>query len=333
MWICDLKTLRFLEVNNAAIRHYGYSREEFLRMLLTDIQPSESVPDRPEEAGQGGEWRHLLRNGRLIDVESASHNLLFGGYKAQLIVLRDITKQRHAERALQQTERKYRLIFEEAIIGIYESTPDGRLLSANAAMARMFGYDSAEEMVARITDIQPQLYVDPARREEFKRLMRERGVVRHFEVQVYRKDGSKMWLSTNARTHSGGDSIVRYEGTFEDITGRKQLENQLHEAQQDYRDIVQNAVIGIFQSSPDGRYLSVNPAMATMMGYDSPDELIETVTDIARQVYVDPQRREELQTLAKEQGVVKNFECQLYRKDGSKMWIPRMLGPFPRMAS
>jgi two-component system cell cycle sensor histidine kinase/response regulator CckA len=328
MWVYDLKTLFFLEVNAAAVAHYGYSRNEFLRMRLTDIRPQEDVPrllDELARVGAGfqhsGDWRHLLKDGRPIDVEIISHNLVFGGHEAQLVIVRDITKQNQAEKALKQAERKYRLIFEQAIIGIYQSTPDGDLLSVNPALARMYGYDSPDELVTSITDVQHQLYVDPNRRDELKRLLREHGKVQHFEVQVYRKDRRKIWLSTNAHVVREDGAIVRYEGTFEEITDRKLLEDQLHQAQQKYRDIVDNAVVGIFQSTPDGRYTTVNPAMAHMLGYDSPQELLATITDISLQVYVDPNCREEFKRLAREQGMAKNFECEAYRKDGSKMWL------------
>jgi two-component system cell cycle sensor histidine kinase/response regulator CckA len=328
MWVYNLKTLQLLEVNDAAVRHYGYSRDEFLQLLVSDIRSQEDVPrllEKVAEAREGlqhrGEWRHRLKDGRIIEVEINSYNLAFGGHDAQLVLVRDITKQRQVEQALQQAERKYRLIFEEAIVGIYQTTPDGRLLSANAAMARMYGYDSPEEMMSCISNIDTQLYVDPARRQELKRLMREQGAVRHFETEVYRKDGRKIWLWTNARAVREGDTIVRYEGSLEEITDRKRLEDQLGQAQQQYRDIVENAVIGIFQSTPGGRYLSVNPAMAHMLGYDSPQELVEGMSDIGTQLYVDPKRRDELKTVAKEQGVAKDFECQVYRKDGSTMWI------------
>jgi two-component system cell cycle sensor histidine kinase/response regulator CckA len=328
MWVYDSKTLFFLEVNAAAVVHYGYSRDEFLRMRLTDIRPQEDVPRLLQELASvsagfqhSGNWRHLLKDGRQIDVEIISHNLVFDQHQAELVIVRDITKWKQAEMALKQAEQKYRRIFEEAIIGIFQSTPEGHLLSVNPALARMYGYDSPEEIIASITDIQHQLYVDPNRREEFKRQLEKDGLVQHFEVQVYRKDGSKMWLSTNTHVVCEGNTIVRYEGTFEDITDRKLLEDQLRQVQQKYRNIVENAVVGIFQSTPEGQYTTVNPAMANMLGYDSPQELVATITDISRQVYVDPNCREEFKRLVKEEGVAKNFELQACRKDGSKMWL------------
>jgi two-component system cell cycle sensor histidine kinase/response regulator CckA len=328
MWVFDVKTLFFLEVNDAAVAHYGYSRDEFLGMRLTDIRPPEDVPRLLEELVRAevgfqhsGLWKHLLKDGGRIDVEIISHKLVFGGRGAELVVVRDITKQKQAESALKNAEQKYRRIFEDAIVGIYQSTPDGQLLSANPALARMYGYDSAEELTAGVNDIQHQLYVDPNRREQFKRLLEKDGLVQHFESQVYRKDGRKIWLSTNARAVREDGAIVRYEGTFEDITERKLLRDQLRQAEQKYRDIVENAVVGIFQSTPEGKYTTVNPAMASMLGYDSPQDLLACITDISQQVYVNPQSREEFKRLARDQGRAKNFELQAYRKDGSQMWI------------
>jgi two-component system, cell cycle sensor histidine kinase and response regulator CckA len=235
--------------------------------------------------------------------------------------VRDMTKRKHPGEERQWTERKYRKIVEEAIIGIYQSTPDGRLLSVNSAFARMFGFDSPAQMMACTREIQPQLYVDPARRDEFQSLMRDAGEVRHFEVEVYRKDGSKIWIWTNGRAVRDGDRIVSYEGSAEEITDRKLLADQLGQAQQQYREMVDNAIVGIFQSTPDGRYISANPAMAAMLGYDSPQELLASIMDLGQQVYVDSNRRDELKRLLQEQGIAKNFECEAYRKDGGRMWL------------
>ncbi len=97
------------------------------------------------------------------------------------------------EEALRLAEEKYRSIFENAVEGIFQTTPEGRYLKVNPALAKMHGFASPEEMMASLTNIGQQLYVDPARRDEFARLMREQGIVRDFESQVYRKDGSIIW--------------------------------------------------------------------------------------------------------------------------------------------
>src|SRR5215216_5205432 len=95
-------------------------------------------------------------------------------------------------------------------------------------LARIFGYHSPEDMIETLQDIETQLYVDPARRAEFTRRMRQDGRVYEFEIQFYRKDGSAIWTSTNARAvRNGSGEIVGYEGTIEDITERKRAEEDL----------------------------------------------------------------------------------------------------------
>src|SRR6185503_9883956 len=121
-----------------------------------------------------------------------------------------------------EAERKYHSIFENAVEGIFVTTPDGRFLTANPSLVRMLGYDSAEDLMASITDIRNQLYVDPNRRDELLRLTEEQDVISGFECQAYRKDGSIIWVNINVRINndSNGQAIA-YEGTMEDITERK----------------------------------------------------------------------------------------------------------------
>ena len=135
-----------------------------------------------------------------------------------------------ANEALEESEKKYRKIFEEALIGIFQTSPQGRYLSVNRAMATALGYDSPEELIAKVTDIGQQLYADPERREELKRLLERHGVVQNFECQLVRKDGRQIWVTTNIRAISKDGAVV-FEGTTQDITERKQLEAQLLQAQ------------------------------------------------------------------------------------------------------
>jgi len=134
--------------------------------------------------------------------------------------------------ALRQAEAKYRSIFENAVAGIFQSTPDGRYLTVNIALAQIYGYDSPEELIQSFTDIGLQLYVDPNRRAQFIATIEEYESVSKFESQVYRKDGSIIWISENARAVRDADgTLVYYEGTAEDITDRKLSEEALRESE------------------------------------------------------------------------------------------------------
>lgn len=149
--------------------------------------------------------------------------------------IQDISEQMAANEAMLEAVRRYSSIFEHATEGIFQTTPDGRYLNANPALAQMYGHSSARELVAYLHDIQRQLYVSPERRDDFLELMRSNGMVRNFESQVYRRDGSIIWISENARVVRHPDGSVQFfEGTVVDITERKQHEDELlHQASHD----------------------------------------------------------------------------------------------------
>ena len=135
------------------------------------------------------------------------------------------------QRAPLSSPELYRGMFEHAIWGMFQSTPDGHYLAANPALARIYGYDTPADMLAALTDIGRQLYVDPARRDEFVRLMQETGKVSGFESQVYRRDGEIIWISESCREVRTSDGALHYyEGTVEDISTRKAAERELKAA-------------------------------------------------------------------------------------------------------
>jgi len=125
-------------------------------------------------------------------------------------------------------EDSFRSIFERAVPGIFQTTPGGNYIRANPALARIYGYESPNQMLEELTDIGRQLYVDPNRRNEFVRLMYEKGELSGFEAEIYRRDGSTIWISENCReVRSTHGELVYYEGTVEDITERKKAEADL----------------------------------------------------------------------------------------------------------
>jgi len=153
-----------------------------------------------------------------------------GEIQEVVLVHEDITDQRAAEEERGRAEEKYRSIFENALEGIFQTTVEGRFLTANPAMARMLGYESPEELLEAISNIGHQLYVEPEPRREFFRLALRDGLVSGFEVQLFRKDRTPVWVSANARaTYDAAGYISGLEGTVEDVTERKQAEEALRE--------------------------------------------------------------------------------------------------------
>jgi sigma-B regulation protein RsbU (phosphoserine phosphatase) len=156
-------------------------------------------------------------------------------------------------------EAKYHSIFDHLIEGIFQTTPDGRYLMANAALARIYGYATPEELMQSLTDIGRRLYVVPGRRDEFIRLMQERDTIAGFESQIYRKDGSVIWISENCRAiRSAQGLLLYYEGTVEDITQRRQVEQDLRNSEALYHSLVETMPQNVFRKDPQGRFTFAN---------------------------------------------------------------------------
>lgn len=170
--------------------------------------------------------RRRRRDGTLRDVQLIGVPLIMRGRQIGTIGLyEDITERKTAERAQRAAEDRLRTLFENAIEGIFQTTAEGRYLSANPALARLFGYNSPAEMMDAIENIGSQLYADASRREEFKRIMNEQDHVEGFEYELIRRDGKRVWINENA--HAVRDEqgkLLYYEGTVEDITERKRAE-------------------------------------------------------------------------------------------------------------
>jgi PAS domain S-box-containing protein len=231
--VLDPDTLQFLDCNATAHQTLGYTREEFLALTVFDIDPviDQSMAARlVEEIEKSGfaifESVHRRKDGSTFPVEINAKTIrLERDYR--LAVTRDISERKLAQEALHEAEKKYRDIFENVAEGIFQTTGDGRFITANPALARMFGFNSPEELIRERADIPRQHYVERERREEFKRVLEDQGVVRGFEYQAYRKDGSKIWILDDVRAvRDPLGSVLYYEGTSEDITERKRAETR-----------------------------------------------------------------------------------------------------------
>ncbi|MEW6127413.1 MAG: response regulator [Acidobacteriota bacterium] len=144
----------------------------------------------------------------------------------------EIAERARAQEALRQAEEKYRKIFERAVEGIFQISPQGRFIAANPAMARMLGYNSPEELLALPTGVQEQFYIEPESQEQVRHLLTEQGVAQGVELQIRRKDGTSIWVAGNAQVvRSESGEVMYFEGAIEDVTERKELQEQLLHSQ------------------------------------------------------------------------------------------------------
>lgn len=203
----------------------------------------------------------ILAPGLLMEPELIieAQFFLLAATLAGLLTGSIVTERRRAESALRESERKYRSIFENAIDGIFQSTPDGRLIKANPAMARMYGYESPQAMTREVTDIASQLYVEPRHRDELLHRLAAGEQVAGFEMLDYRKDRSTFWISMNIQAVRDTDeNILYYEGTVEDITKRKQAVESIIASEEKYRSLVENPGIIIMTIDLDEKLRFMN---------------------------------------------------------------------------
>jgi sigma-B regulation protein RsbU (phosphoserine phosphatase) len=169
--------------------------------------------------------------------------------------------------ALLAAEARYHSIFDHLVEGIFQTTPDGRYLMANAALARIYGYASPEELIHSVTDIGRRLYTQEGRRDEFIRTMQEHDVITGFESQTYQKDGTVIWISENCRAvRDSQGKLLYYEGTVEDITQRRQAEENVRNSEALYHSLVQTIPQNIFRKDTDGRFTFANQQFCRGLG-------------------------------------------------------------------
>jgi len=282
-------TGKTLWVNPAFTRLTGYRAEEAQgqnpRLLRSGKQAPSFYESLWKTISSGEVWHGEITNrrkdGSLYDEEMTITPVLAeGGEITHFVAIKqDITTRKAFQEALLHAEEKYRAIFEDAVVGIFQATPEGRFLSANHAMAQMHGYESPEQLIAEVSSVAGQLFVNPRQLREMIAVLEENEVVHNAEVEVYRKDGSKKWFLANVRAVRGPDGkVVRHEGTVQDITERRRAQEALVESENRYRSLFENMLEGFAYCKilldDDGRpidfiYLAVNHAFGKLTGLEN----------------------------------------------------------------
>ena len=251
------------------------------------------------------------------------------------------TIERHeAELALIAQEEKYHSIFDHLVEGIFQTTPDGRYLVANSALARIYGYANPEELMQSVTDIGQRLYVAPGRREEFRRIMDEHDTITGFESQIFRKDGSIIWISENCRAiRDAKGRLQHYEGTVEDITARRLAQENVRESEALYHSLVETLPQNVFRKDLAGRFTFANQQYCRHQGLRLEEIVGKTDFDffpkaLAQKYQADDRRVmvtgatfeviEEHQPLGKEKIFVQVVKTPLYGKDGTIIGLQGM---------
>ena len=332
----------FLAGNPAAIKLFAFRDEkDFTAQAPASLSP-EYQPDGVrsvdnsmemmqlalEKGSHYFEWTYRRADGidflatvLLSRIENGSTRLLQA-------TVRDITDRKHAEETLKESEKKYRLLADHVndVIFVLDMNLNYTYISPSVKILRGYKPEevlktpSMEMLMPSSRDLVIRTLSEVMELEKSEH--RDINISRTLQLEMIRKDGTTVW--TEVKFSFIRDETQRMAGILgvtRDITERKRAEEELKQSEERYRSIFENAQEGIYRSTPGGRIIMANPAMAKIFGYASPEELMSGITDVARQLYVDPEERAKIRQIIEEQGLVNNYETQFYRKDGSIIWV------------
>jgi two-component system cell cycle sensor histidine kinase/response regulator CckA len=278
IWTLDPTTLRFTFVSPSVQKLRGVTPEEALRQSLSEVLTPESVRrveasiakalERLAAGREAGpvvlEIEELTKDGRVIPTEISATALIAedGRLAGILGVTRNIAARRRAERALRESEERYRSLFENSPLGKYWTTPDGEILDANPTLLAMLGYESLDEL--RQHSFSDPSFQPDYPRERFKELVEKQGTVRGFEATWHRKDGTAIRVRESAHAARSADGrVVTYVGAVEDITEQTRVQ----EAHRRLAEVVDQAAEAVVVTDAAGTIEYVNPAFERVTGF------------------------------------------------------------------
>lgn len=287
MWIYDLETLAFLEVNDYAVHHYGYSKKEFLNMTLMDIRPVEDIKafleksKSTDEIYRVGDWRHKKKNGEIIFVEINSHLIEYENRPARLALATDITKRKLMEKTLKESEAQFKELFDEAPLGYHELNLEGSIIRVNRTEFEMLGY-TREEMLGKPAW---EFIVDQeaSKQAVLSKIANDKSVEKNFERLMRRKDGSTFpVLMEDLILFDKCGKCTGIRTAVQDITERKKTEIEIRRINQELIELNATkdkffSIIGHDLRGPIGGFKSLIEMMISNFDLTNTEMLTKTL--------------------------------------------------------
>jgi PAS domain S-box-containing protein len=274
MWVFDIESLAFLAVNDAAIEHYGYTRDEFLAMTIKDLRPAADVPAVLERLAacpplffSAGSWKHTKKDRRIIDVEITSHGLDFGGRTARLVLAHDVTERKRAQDALEKSEEHFRSLIEDGSDVIIVIALDGCISYASPSVSRVLGYEAVELLGANALEMVHPEDLPPVK-ESFDRTIDGPNRTLAIEYRVRHQDGSWRMIESMSRPVADDHGVSGIVVNCRDITDRKRSEEALQESERSYQLLFSRIADPIFIFDAQTHLvLDCNDAVHRVYGY------------------------------------------------------------------
>jgi PAS domain S-box-containing protein len=343
MWTYDRKTLAFLDVNEAAIEKYGYSRQEFLNMAIVDIRPPEDLekliqnlaqPRRPLDHSEG--WRHCLKDGTIIYVEITSHTLEMDGHASVFVIAQDITERVQTQNTIRLKDELLHLTSEMAKVGGWEFDAQTRNGTWTDEVARIHDLEPSQQTSVEL-GLSFYLNESRARVEQAVKEAIELAKPYDLELEMITAKGNHKWVRTAALPILDEGKVIKVQGIFQDITERKKTEDDLQKAHDELEVKVQERTAALSQANallqalmdymPDQiyfkdtqcRFIRNSRAQATLLGLSDPVEVIGK-TDFDFFPHAAKAYAEEQEVMKTGKSLI-DFEEWVVWPDGKETWV------------
>ncbi|MEI7595482.1 MAG: PAS domain S-box protein [Bacteroidota bacterium] len=229
-------------------------------------------------------------------------------------IFRDVTEQKKMERALRKSEEDFRSIFENSPIGMYRTTADGKIIMANSTLVNLLGYEFFKEIQNLNLENEAE-YRSSVPRSLFKQMLSELGVVYGLESVWHTQNRKNIQVREYAREVRNRDGVLMYyEGTIEDVSDRKKIEDDLRKSEEHFRNIFENSPIGIYRTTPAGKVVMANSALALMLGYADPNELMQIDLENDK-IHNQRNERDNFKFKIESEGAIVGLESVWFKKD------------------
>ena len=314
-----------IDVNRKGLDLLGYTKAEIMTRNISDLHPHEAHEKLRwafeaimEDNSVNFEIEFRKKSGEVFAGEVSSNLVEMGGEKIIQGIVRDIDERERAKEALQESQERYRALFDRTLLCIYIHDFEGKFLDANEAALNLVGYTKEEIPTVTIATLldEEQLPIAFQSMEEIK----ERGFEKKpHEYKLKRKNGEHVWVETESSVIYRNGKPYALQGIARDITERKRTEEALSEAEERFRTLFEDTVIGLYRTTPDGKILMANPALVRMLGYDSLEELKQR--NLEKKGFEPEYRRSVFKKRIEEEGQVAGLESSWIRSDGTTIYV------------
>jgi len=324
--VFDTCSWRVIDVNNKAAKMYGYSRDEFLQLTLDDIEAADcESPVRITDTASPGHVRiplnyHRRKSLDLIPIEASVSTIDLSEQRVTCVVARDISYRVGVERALVESEKKYRDLVEHAGVGIVVSDSAGRLTYCNETFANIFGYSTDGMQHLTFKDLAHPEFVK-ALSVNHRKHMENDDKRWSFEFEGLNRRGEVIYLEVSVVSLMERDKVVAWQSYVRDVTEKKRVELELLASRERYHELFNSVMEGIAVVDADERIIYCNPAFAGMLGLQSEDDLLgKRVLDFISETHHEDLLRK---TRTREGKAGLRFEVECHK--GSRTSVPTQI--------